>query len=221
MAKHPETIVPKHLIILKGVRQGKSIPEAMVDAGYARNVESINPSSITAMKKTRSWKNMMAEYLPEQTLLNAHRELLNKHNIEYVWEDTRVKDGDRYRIVRKLIEVDKGMDTQAVAKALEMGYKLHGKFAPDNAPVPPPAIYNLFYKPEIQSSLRSFEDTLKAQIISDSTGQDVHTITAEVSKGDSATAGTVDRYTVPAPKRKRGRPRRVLPGTDSAGTGTV
>jgi hypothetical protein len=211
MAKDTNNIVPKHRVILQGVREGKTIPEAMVAAGYAPNVESINPSGITAMKKSRSWKAMMQEYLPEQNLLNVHRELLNKHDIEYMWEDERIMDGDRYRIVRKLIKLDKGIDVQAASKALEMGYKLHGRFTPDNIPAPAPAIYNLFYKPEIQSSLRSFENTLKAQIISDSTGQDVHTIEAEVIESDSTKA---EKPVDQAPKRGRGRPRRVLPGTN-------
>lgn len=82
----------KHL-----AENGGSLGEAMIAAGYSRSVAD-TPTKVTS---TKSWKELMDEYLPEDLLARKHRQILESGN------------------------------EQVVAKGLEMGYKLRGTYAPE------------------------------------------------------------------------------------------
>ena len=81
-----------------------SVSQSMREVGYGEGYAK-NPQLLT---KTKSWQELMEEYLPDDLLAERHRELLNK----------RDKDADV-------------PETQAVKAGLEMGYKIKGKYAPE------------------------------------------------------------------------------------------
>lgn len=85
------------------IENGGSVSAAMRKAGYSDAYAS-NPHKLT---NTKSWQELMDEYLPDELLSQKHRELLNKTD-----EDGQV-------------------ETHAVKSGLDMGYKLKGKYAPD------------------------------------------------------------------------------------------
>jgi len=82
----------KHL-----AENGCSLGAAMRAAGYSETIARV-PSKIT---QSRTWQELMDEFIPESLLAQKHNELLHSDN------------------------------SQAVSKGLEMGYKLRGTFAPE------------------------------------------------------------------------------------------
>jgi len=76
------------------------VSHALLGAGYAPNVAR-KPQDVTG---TKGWQELMAKYLPDESLLAVHDQLLNK------------KDSDGTP------------DTQAASKALDMAYKIKGRY---------------------------------------------------------------------------------------------
>lgn len=74
-----------------------SVGAALRAAGYSEATVK-NPHEVT---RSKSWQELMDEFLPESLLAQKHNELLHSDN------------------------------SQAVSKGLEMGYKLRGTFAPE------------------------------------------------------------------------------------------
>jgi GTP-binding protein EngB required for normal cell division len=52
---------------------GKSLSQAMTDAGYSPGYAK-NPQDL---KKTKKWQKLIKKYLPENTLVQKHKQLLN------------------------------------------------------------------------------------------------------------------------------------------------
>lgn len=102
----------KHRRVLQEIAEnGGNMGDAIRKAGYSESV-ALTPSKLT---NTKSWKETVAEYLPDELLAKKHRELLDAKKIVRV-----VKDG-------KIVEYEE-TDHQAVAKALDMSYKMGGRY---------------------------------------------------------------------------------------------
>lgn len=85
---------------------GKSVSRAMREAGYSK-VTASTPSKLT---KSKSWQELMDEFLPNEMIANAHSELINagrKFGKEFV------------------------PDYKARAKGIDMAHKLRGNYAPE------------------------------------------------------------------------------------------
>jgi len=83
------------------------------------SVAGYSPSAVKRTNKlteTDGWHELMAKHLPDSALAKKHRELLNKR--EYI-----TIDGD---------SEDIGPETQAVSKALDMAYKLKGRYSDES-----------------------------------------------------------------------------------------
>jgi len=98
------------------VVNGSSMAVAMKKAGYSK-AYSTHPEKLT---RTRSWQELIEEYLPDSLLTKKHNELLNKK------EQIVVRNGKESEII-----VTDEIDVNAVKAGVEMGYKLKGRFAPD------------------------------------------------------------------------------------------
>lgn len=85
---------------LKYMAKGMSETEAMIEAQYQEALAN-NPQGIT---ETDAWQLVMSAALPDMVLAKKHRALLEK------------------------TDNSGAPDTQAVGKALEMAYKLKGRF---------------------------------------------------------------------------------------------
>ena len=130
----------------------KSLSKSAAVVGY-------NPDSTAAIIRTKTWKALMNEYLPDDLLAERHNELLNKRDIKMI----KQSDGS-------MLPQDFGPDVSAVTKSLEMAYKLKGAFTPNVNETKNGNIYNLIYKPEVRASIKSFEDMLKAQLYGENKG---------------------------------------------------
>ena len=151
-------VMPRHRGVLKKVQEGMPIGAAMIAMNYSKKTAH-TPKDITG---TKSWQTLMDEYMPEDLIAARHNDLLEKRDIHVAID----KDGN-------ITQTDRGIETAAVAKGLEMAYKLRGSFAPEKTAPSSGIVYNLFYQPVIQARVKAFEDALKDSIAHEITTSDI------------------------------------------------
>ena len=151
-------VMPKHRQVFDNVQKGMPLNAAMLAVHYSK-VTADKPKNIT---ETKSWQTLMEEYLPEDLIAERHKDLLQKRDVHITVD----KFGG-------IIETDRGIETAAVSKGLEMAYKLRGSFAPEKTAPPSGVVYNLFYQPVIQARVKAFEDALKDSIAHEITTSDI------------------------------------------------
>lgn len=114
---------------------GGSLRKAIKQAGYSDTVAD-NPSKIT---KSKSWKALLDQYLPESRLLEVHDQQLNSYKLQSMTFQKQIDDETIYElmesinaVLKKIVEIPIGKvvfyitaDNQSRNKALEMGLKLH------------------------------------------------------------------------------------------------
>lgn len=130
------TVQLKHKRVLKNLAEnGGSLRKAIKDAGYSQETAD-NPQKIT---KSKSWKALLDQYLPEEKLLDLHDKQLNSWKLQSMLFQKQVSDEDIFElmetvncVVKKVVEIPTGKlvfyitpDNQSRNKALEMGLKLH------------------------------------------------------------------------------------------------
>lgn len=128
----------KHKRVLKYMTENDcSMKEALRACGYSKSVQN-RPAQVT---KTKTWKQMLNEYLPESKLLDVHEKQLNSWKLQSMLFQKQVPDDDIFElmeqvncVVKKVVEIPTGKlvfyitpDNQSRNKALEMGLKLHKK----------------------------------------------------------------------------------------------
>ena len=91
----------------------KGVSRAMIEAGYPETTAR-NPQQLT---RSKAWPQLLEKYLPEKHLGKKHRQFLDAPRRIRTY-----KKGD-------LVEETEETDPSAV-KALDMAYKLKGKYAP-------------------------------------------------------------------------------------------
>lgn len=94
---------------------GVSMAQAMREAGYSEGYAK-NPQDLAA---TKSWKELMDQYIPEKLVAQKHNELLTAKKIRKIY------------VKGELEAQEEEVDTQAVKAGVEMAYKLRGKYAPE------------------------------------------------------------------------------------------
>ncbi len=106
-----EPTIKQKMALRNAVENGGNISKAMRDAGYSPRTAH-NPSKLT---ESRVWPQLMKKFLPDSLIIKKHHDLLNATTAQFV--------DDEY--------VGEKMDAHAVAKGLEMAYKLKGRYAPE------------------------------------------------------------------------------------------
>lgn len=95
-----------------------NVSKGMLEAGYSPNTAK-KPSNLT---NSKGWQELMDKFLPDSLLAKKHQALLNK-------EEVRLKNNNE---TGEIDVIPTGqIDVQAVAKGLEMAYKLKGSYAPE------------------------------------------------------------------------------------------
>lgn len=95
------------------IENGGNIGKGMRDAGYSESTAN-NPKKITDSK---SWEDLMQEYLPDKLLTKKHRELLTVPR--------KIKTYLKGDLQTETEEVD----STAISRGLDMAYKLKNKYA--------------------------------------------------------------------------------------------
>ena len=97
----------------KLVETGRNTGEIMVAAGYSPKTAKA-PTKLT---KSKGWEELMEQYLPDKLLASKHKELLE------------IPKKIRTFIKGDLTSEYEELDSNAISKGLDMGYKLKGKYA--------------------------------------------------------------------------------------------
>lgn len=156
---------------------GGSLRQAILKAGYSQEVAD-NPKKILDSK---TFAEVLEASLPDEKLSKAHEELLEQKKIEYFvfpkkMEDEEIKGhvesaGLRLIVIR---ESDKGKlafysiaDAQAKSKALEMAYKLKGKFADESKPPQGTVNYNIIFSGPVQEKVKVIDAEIKNLLTQD------------------------------------------------------
>lgn len=166
-APRTDSVIRYKMVIKRFMENGmKDLQGAAESVGFAN----------TGFTQNKTFKELMKQYLPDDTLMNVHMELLLKRDMKRVsvWNEDAKKMEDKYE--------DHGPDTAAASKALDMAYKLKGSYKDDDGSAKASKVYNLFYKPEIREKLSSFEDMIKLKIYEQSLGENSEYIPEEVKR---------------------------------------
>lgn len=125
------------------VRKGKvNVTEAMRGI-YAPSVPS---TRITALPE---YEQLLTKFLPDEKIAKRHEELLDKRDFDVVYDEVEEEDpnwepGENDddetggpKMIRKKVArlVDKGPETNAVKAALDMAYKIKGRYPKEGANV--------------------------------------------------------------------------------------
>lgn len=99
------------LLVEKG---RKSVSGAMREAGYSDNTAKV-PGKVT---KTKSWQELMDQYLPQDLVAQKHAELLDAEDIVFIPRGNKILERRR-------------PDHAARKAGVDMAHKLRGSFAPE------------------------------------------------------------------------------------------
>ena len=86
----------------------RPVSTVMKEVGYKESTSN-KPSNLT---ESDGWNELMNKHLPDSALAKKHRELLNKREYRTFYGNSE----------------DIGPETQAVSKALDMAYRLKGRY---------------------------------------------------------------------------------------------
>lgn len=171
-------VARRHKKVLDNLTEnGGNMRKAILDAGYSQEMAN-NPQKIT---ESRTFLQVLEEFLPDDILTKNHKELLEQKRIEYFVFSKKMSDeeikghvegaGLTLIVVR---ESDKGKlafysipDAQAKSKALELAYKLKGKFVEDNTPKNPTTNYNFIFSGPVQDKVKIIDAEIKQMLTAD------------------------------------------------------
>ena len=114
ICEHMATMRQKRAAKILAGNVGKSVGQAMREAGYSE-VTADTPSKLT---KSKSWKELMDEFLPKDKVARVHAELLDAEDIVIIKH--------KGKIIRERVP-----DNSTRKGAVDMSYKLRGEYAPD------------------------------------------------------------------------------------------
>ena len=125
----------------KVMENGGNVSKSMREAKYSPE-SAHTPQKLTDSK---GWKELMAKYLPDDELVKKHKELLNATRLEHMVFPGKTLEKDIKSLlagvncvakkIQKINEIKHvwfwAKDNIALKSALDMGYKLTGKYAPE------------------------------------------------------------------------------------------
>ena len=107
--------IKQKLVAEKIVENHGNISKTMEEVGYAKKTAK-NPKNLT---ESKGWQELMDKYIPDSLLAKKHKELLTIPK--------KVRNFVKGEIESEYEE----LDSNAISKGLDMGYKLKGRYAAD------------------------------------------------------------------------------------------
>lgn len=167
----PSTALKQKKVLDNLSENGGNLGKAILDAGYSKSYAK-TPAKIV---ESKTFLEVLEDSLPDEKLSKAHEELLDQKRIEYFvfpkkMDDEEIKGHVESAGLRLIVtrESDKGKmafysipDAQAKSKALEMAYKLKGKFSDENKPPQSTTTYNLIFSGPVQEKVKIIDAEIK------------------------------------------------------------
>lgn len=125
--------------VAENIGKGKPMGEAMIEAGFSLSYSK----SPDKLKNTKTWKQLMKDFLPDSEIAATHARLMKAHKVESMTFPRDVEDeeiiallGEVRCVVRRIREIMGqkyvwywANDNKAQKDAVDMAYKLKGKYA--------------------------------------------------------------------------------------------
>lgn len=108
--KTSSVVIRQKKVLKEMLANDGKLEPAVRKAGYSKNYARAG-----RFQKTKTWKDLLEEYLPDDELQKKHKQLLNQ----------------KTKLRFKGVEIGEVDETDVQAKALDMAYKLKGKYAPE------------------------------------------------------------------------------------------
>ncbi len=136
------TVAEKHKRVVKRViENGGNVTKAMREEGYSEAYVH-NPQKLTGSK---SFKELMDEFLPEDELVQVHKNLLKSKRVEKLVVSDKIPDDSIAETIREanctLKKIYKFMGEKTVlywapndksrTDALDLAYRLRGSYSPE------------------------------------------------------------------------------------------
>lgn len=127
--------------VVKAVKEDdKSMRQAMLENGYSLNYAN----SSTILKKTKTFQELMSEYIPQDFVLDAHKKLYTEHRdlkqirIDSIDDEVINKAIEGYENAQVIKNEEDGysiilvneVDKDARRYAIDMSYKVSGAYSP-------------------------------------------------------------------------------------------
>lgn len=129
------TTIRQKLAASKLVENGGNMGKAMIAAGYSKATAK-TPQKLT---RSKGWRELMENSLPDELLCKKLRELIDAKNTIIVRRGNKVK-------------VIKTINTNAVAKGLDMVLKLKGYYSSSNNESKTPTIIQIIKYQDCQEN---------------------------------------------------------------------
>lgn len=184
-------VANRHKKILKKLTEnGGNMRKAILDSGYSQEIAD-NPQKIT---ESRTWNEVVEDSLADDLLMEKHKELLNSTRIDHLVfpqgpkknEDKKVNEDvlSDVEIIAMLAEVNCKVrrivhgeqarhvyfwssDNRAKKDALEMAYKLKGRFEDETKPRVPSNTYNFIFSGPVQEKIKVIDAEIKDMLTKD------------------------------------------------------
>jgi len=179
------TVAKRHKKVLDNLAEnGGNMRKAILEAGYSQEVAD-NPQKIT---ESKTWNEIIEDLLPDGELTQKHKELLNSTRIDHMVfglgpkKNAEKKEGEDVLsdedIVEMLAEVNCKVrrivhgeqarhvyfwssDNRAKKDALEMAYKLKGRYTDETKPPQSTTTYNLIFSGPVQEKVKIIDAEIK------------------------------------------------------------
>jgi len=141
-ANEPTKNISRQVEAAQIVRKGEELTgEKLIDIGYSPSTAE-NPGSV---KSSKSFMQLLDEFLPDDKTLESHVVLLNARKLDHMTFPSNMEDNDIGEllasvncVLRKVVHGVQAKhayfwsrDNRALKDALDMVYKLKGKYAPE------------------------------------------------------------------------------------------
>ena len=189
-------VANRHKKVLKNLTEnGGNMRNAILDAGYSQEIAD-NPQKIT---ESKTWNEVVEEELGDGELMEKHKQLLNSSRIDHMVfglgpkKNEDKKEGEDVlsdvEIIEMLAEVNCKVrrivhgeqarhvyfwsnDNKARKEALDMAYKLKGRYGDENQDRKPHGnTYNFIFSAPVQQKIKVIDAEIKEML----TNEDVQT----------------------------------------------
>lgn len=135
--------IKQKLVASKLVDNGGNVGKAMLVAGYSEAMAK-NPQKLT---RSKGWQELIDKFISEDRLLNVHKRMLDSVRLMNLPFELSISDDDIRKIISKIsgskfIAISKGAKVKICfytmpenatrLSALDMAYKIRGKYQIDN-----------------------------------------------------------------------------------------
>lgn len=186
----PSTALKQKRVLVNLSENGGNLGKAILDAGYSKSYAK-TPSKIV---ESKTFLEVLEESMPDDELTQKHRELLNSTRVDHMTfplgpkKNAEKKEGEDVLSdeeikemleevncrVRRIVHGEQARhvyfwssDNRAKKDALEMAYKLKGRYTDETKPPQGTVNYNIIFSGPVQEKVKVIDAEIKNLLTQD------------------------------------------------------